>query len=690
MNITPNCVKKHTSLSFLALALAAQTQAGTVGFWRFDESSAATGAAITNAENAASPGTLDAAPNGGAPLYSDDVPFPEIFDPVANQTYTNSFSFDASGGDARFLTPNDASLDSSFTVEFFVKMTGEPANYESIFDRFEFSDLVWKIDFDHGANQAYGRLRTRWDTPAGAPDGVAEQNVDENWNFTLGPQANASGPKVFIDTGAKDATGANVGPQNTGNANDYIYNAASANPNETDVALQGDGINDVDEWHHVAMSFNETTGEIKFYFDYALAQTRTLADTEADGYTHPAAGLRFGKLAPTGFGLLLDEVRYSDEILTASDFLREPASGTSNTIAHWRMDDDGAAAGNDISQVANDASVLHSAITAAGTPKYSADVPAPNILDPITNTTYPNNFSLDASAPNSRLNAPTDASFDTSFSLEFFIKLTGEPGGYHAFIRRSQANDLRWQLDFDNANTGAFGRLRTRFDTPGPLGPDGANEAGVDENINFVLGPVGGANIPDAQRLWIDTDLGDGMASSYNDPADWFLDGDGINDIDAWHHAAITFDDQTGTINFYYDYELLQSRTLSDNNGDGYTHPNGPIEFGKLSSEGYSLFYDEIRYSGEVLLPFQFLQAVNTPATDLEITELVYNATIPGTTVTWNTVSGRLYSLDYSTDLENWFEILEEEPADGDTMSYTDNNTPGTEPKLFYRVREIN
>ena len=681
-------MKTHTSLSFLALALAAQ--AGTVGLWRFDESSAAVGSAITNAQNFSAPGTLDAAPNGGAPLYSDDVPFPEIFDPVANQTYPNAFSLDASGGDARLITPNDASLDSSFTVEFFVKMTGEPASYESILDRFEFSDLVWKIDFDHGANQAYGRLRTRWDTPTGAPDGVAEQGIDENWNFTLGPQANASGPKVFIDTGAKDATGADVGPQNTGNPNDYIYIAASANPNDTDVALQGDGINDVNKWHHVAMSFDETTGEIKFYFDYALAQTRTLADTEADGYTHPAVGLRFGKLSASGYALLMDEIRYSDEVLTTSDFLREPSSGVSNTIAHWRMDEEGAADGSDIFQVGNEASVLHPAITASGTPKYSADVPAPSILDPITNTTYANNFSMDVTEANSRLDVANNEAFNTSFSLEFFMKLSGEPGGYHAYIRRAELNDLRWQIDFDHANATAYGRLRTRWDTPGATGPDGANEVGVDENVNFVLGPIGGANIPDNQRIWIDTDLGDGMAASYDDPSDWFNDGDGINDVDAWHHAAITFDDQTGTINFYYDYEVIQSRTLSDSLANGYTHPNGPIQLGKLVNSTYGLFFDEIRLSGEVLLPFQFLQAVNTPAKDLEITELVYNQAGPGATVTWNTVSGRFYSLDYSTDLENWFEIIEEEEADGDTMTYTDSATPGTSTKLFYRVRESN
>lgn len=680
-------MKTHTTLSFLALVLAAQ--AGTVGLWRFEETAATAGSAITNAENSSSPGTLDAAPNGGDPLYSDDVPFAEIFDPVANQTYANTHSFDASGGNAQLLTPNDVSLDSSFTVEFFVKMIGEPASYESIFDRQEVADLQWKIDFDHAANQGYGRIRTRWDTPAGAPDGVAEQNVDENWNFVLGALGNAAAPKIFIDTGAKDAAGADVGPQNTGNPNDYVFDAASINPNDADVSLQGDGTNDVLEWHHVAMSFNEDTGEIKFYFDYALAQVRTLEDTQADGYTHPAAGLRFGKLTATGFGLLLDEVRYSDEILSTSDFLRQPSTGGGNTIAHWRMDDPAATDGGDIVEVVNEISALHPAIRNAGTPLYSTDVPATTILDPVSNTTYPNGFSMDATAGNSRLQITDDAAFNTSYSLEFFIKLIGEPGGYHAFLRRSEMNDLRWQIDFDHAANGAFGRLRARFDTPGPLGPDGVNEAGVDENINFVLGPQGGANVPESLRLWIDTDAGDGLLTSYDDPADWALDGDGINDVDAWHHAAITFDEETGLINFYFNYELVQSRTLLDTNADGYTHPTAPIQFGKLANADYGLLLDEVRLSGEVLQPFQFLQAVTVAPKDLEITNIIFDSVTPGATITWNTVSGRRYSLDYSNDLENWLEVLEEEVADSDSMSYTDTELFQGSTKLFYRVREI-
>ena len=653
-------MNRFVSLSLLASSLS--LNANTVGLWRFDDAGAAAGSSISVAENQSSPGTLDAFTGNGDPLYSDDVPFAEIYDPVADETYTNAFSLDVSGANTYLSTDNSVSFDSSFTVEFFVKMLGEPASYETIFDRWEATDLAWKIDFDHGASQIFGRMRTRWDTPAsGVPDGVAENGVDENWNFVLGAAGNATAPKIFIDTGAKDASGADVGPQNTGSPADYVYDTTSANPNDRDVALQGDGANDVPEWHHVAMSFDETTGEIRFYFDYALAQTRVLSDSEANGYTHPAAGLRFGKIFAAEYGLLIDEVRYSDQILGTSDFLREfQAPGAGNTLGYWRMDGDGAVDGQTVIEVANEVSALYPAINGSGNPKYSSDVPAPSIYDPISDTTFINNFSLDATEANSRLQVAGEEAFNTSFSLEFFIKLNGEPGGYHSFFRRSEANDLRWQIDFDHAANSAFGRLRARFDTPGVDGPDGVNEAGVDENINFVIGPQGGANIPDAFSIWIDTDSGDGMRTSYDDAADWALDGDGINDNDVWHHSAITFDEDRGELKFYFDYELLQTRVLSDANADGYTHPNASILFGKLINADYALLLDEVRYSGEVLQSFQFLQAAALPEVGLEITSLVYDAATPSATVTWNTVSGNRYSLDYSLDLENWFEIVEE------------------------------
>jgi len=677
------------SKKFVIFALGAclAAQADTVGLWRFDEVDAALDSPVASSINTTSPGTLDASVARGNPLYSDDVPAAEIFDPVSGTTYANQFSLNASAGSSQLSIEDAVDFNSSFTVEFFVKYVGEPGSYEAILRRVQTSDLSWKIDFDHGANSVFGRIRARWDTPGGVVDGVADALVDENVNFVLGPLGNVAAPKIYVDTGAKDAEGLDVGPQNTGNPNDYVYDIANGNPNDADVALQGDDTNDIDEWHHVAMSFDQDTGEIKFYFDYLLSQTRTLADTDGDGYTHPAAPIFFGKLTGSEYGLLMDELRYSNAILTPGDFLREPIVGAGNTVAHWRLEEEGAVDGGDVILAENSVGPTNSALPNQGIPRYSSDVPSPAIFDPISNTTLSNQFSLDVTEANSRLRVANDPSLSTSFTLEFFMKVIGEPGGYHSFLRRTQAGDLRWQIDFDHGNTGAFGRLRSRWDTPGGV-VDGVADALVDENINFVVGPQGGSNVPGDLRIWVDTDPGDGLVSSYDD-ADWSNDGDGVNDNEAWHHAALTFDEDTGEVGFYYDYELMQINTLSDSEADGYTHPDAPFDFGKLTNAGYGLLLDEVRFSGEVLLPFQFLQVVTPPTVELEITSLVYDAATPQATVIWSTVPGRKYSLDYSTDLETWLELLEEEEATEETYTYVDTELEGGSPKIFYRVREI-
>lgn len=651
----------------------------TLGHWRFDEVGAAAGGSILSGVNFADVGTNDAFVAGGNPLYSDDIPSTEIFDPITGRTLPNKFSLDASAASSQFAVAQNTSFDSSFTVEFFVKYIGAPPSYQSIMTRRETRDLGWQIDFDHGAGYVFGRSRSRWDTPAGEPDNVDDRDVDENFNFVVGPLGNQNAPKVFIDTGAKDALGADVGPQNTGNVADYVYDSASANPNELDIALQGDGVNDDEDWHHIALTFDEDTGEVSFYFDHNLSQSRILSDSEGDGYTHPVADLLFGKLTNAEYGLLMDEVRLSNSILTPSNFLRVPLPEVGASVGYWRMEEEDAVDGGDIFLAENATSDLHGATFQNGQPRYSTDVPGAIIYDPLSGQSLTNTYSLDASIANSRLRVTDDASFNSSFTLEFFMKLEGEPGNWHAFARRQEAGDQRWQIDFDHGNKGSYGRGRTRWDTP-----DG-------DNANFVTGEQGWTNMPGDRRLLVDTDSGDGLPASYDDEVDWSLDGDGINDNSIWRHVAISFDEETQEISYYLDYQLSQSRILIDSDASGYVHPAAPIDFGKLTNADYGLFLDEVRYTGEVLSPIQFLQVVDSPvapAAELAITSVVYEPSAPSATVTWNSKPGYRYSLDYSTDLSNWLEILEEEIADDITFSYTDTDLEGGQGRLFYRVRE--
>ncbi|MFT5413090.1 MAG: hypothetical protein ACI9NC_005843, partial [Verrucomicrobiales bacterium] len=287
--------------------------------------------------------------------------------------------------------------------------------------------------------------------------------------------------------------------------------------------------------------------------------------------------------------------------ITAGGFPPVLASNDS-TLGYWRFDEAGANVGSVVSNaVDNSGNGLDATPVSSGGGTYSTDVPGAQIFDPLANASRTNTFSMDVSDSNRRLGISNSPILNTSFTMEMFIKIDGEPVGYNAFIRRNLSNTSRWQIDFDHANSGAFGRLRSRFDTP-----DG-------DNTNFVVGPTGGGGVPATDRIWVDTDSGNGQVSGYNDPGDWANDGDGINDTPGWHHVAITLDESTGEVKLYYDYELKQSRTLVDIDNSGYAHPTTGIQFGKFGA-AYDMLIDEVRYSAGALGPDEFLQVVSSPA----------------------------------------------------------------------------
>lgn len=267
------------------------------------------------------------------------------------------------------------------------------------------------------------------------------------------------------------------------------------------------------------------------------------------------------------------------------------------TTAHWRLEE--GTNGGDVTAAQDSSGNGHNQAGSNASPKYSSNVPGAFIIDPVAATVSPNTLSLDVTHANSRINIANNAAFNTSFTYEFFIQITGEPGGYHSFSRRDEGGTNRWQLDFDHAATGAYGRGRARMDTP-----DG-------DNTNFVVGPLGGAAIPGNQRLWIDTPTGDGDPASYTG-ADWADDGDGLNDIPEWHHVAVTFDQVTLEWSYYFDYQLSQTRTLTDSDNSGFVHPDADLVIGKFGAE-YGTYLDEIRYSQGVLGTNEFLVATNVP-----------------------------------------------------------------------------
>ena len=74
---------------------------------------------------------------------------------------------------------------------------------------------------------------------------------------------------------------------------------------------------------------------------------------------------------------------------------------------------------------------------------------------------------------------------------------------------------------------------------------------------------------------------------------------------------------------------------------------------------------------------------------ELEITAISYNQEADQTTLTWNSRNNRVYSVDFSTDLQTWEEVTDDVGSQGETTTL---KLPALnrDEKTFFRVREVN
>lgn len=353
--------------------------------------------------------------------------------------------------------------------------------------------------------------------------------------------------------------------------------------------------------------------------------------------------LSFKYKAPAGFAadLKLEPVGgAAADALTMGSITGTPVPPTSDVAGWWRFENHIATgnsiAGTDGAVILNAPSVANSAITqaslvTANSAKYSVDVPGTKIFDPISGAVYDNNFSFDATLANARFSAPDNAIYNTpSFTVEGFIKLSGEPTSYDAFARRftdgpgtdnaTTSDRQAWQLDYNHdAGSATYGKIRMRWDTtgisPAPLDNNRATSG------NYIL---------------VDTPGGDGNPANYGAPADAYTVGDQYNDAtsNVWHHIAFTYDAATTRVTIYTDY--VAGGTFILNNG--WTHPAAALEFGKFTATtmpapantAWPMKLDEFRYSGRVLATSEMLQVVSPSTTGfVNFTAKLSTATAP-------------------------------------------------------------
>ncbi len=317
--------------------------------------------------------------------------------------------------------------------------------------------------------------------------------------------------------------------------------------------------------------------------------------------------------------------------LTVVAFCAASSFASGAVIGYWRFDNDaGAADGANINAALSEVNGLtaNRVGNAGGTLKYmNSSLPGPYIFDPLTNTVRANTFAARVKdrrlrVANNPLLNPTSP--DTSFTFEFFLRIIEEPGGYNSFSQRVKDgtgvepdeagnHDIRrWQVDFNHGKTkGAFGRIRSRWDTPqsgGSKTPGGNNTSGGGDWNSVSQGDY----------VYVDTDTGSGDPNDYTGATgDVSDEGDGINDLPQWLHVALVWDAPVKQFTIYTNYQAGETRTL---NG-AFVHPDNFLDI--VIGSGFEYYIDEVRYTGAALSSNQFLRAVPEPSSMLSMAGLM-------------------------------------------------------------------
>lgn len=245
------------------LVVVSPASADAILFYRMED-----GAAGDTATSLASIGTssLAAAAAEGGGVFRADVPAAFVFDPVSGAYYKNDLSVETTSA-GRFDVPGAVTEIRNFTVEAFVKST----------DTVRFARILQK-QRGTGANASW-RIDPRGGTTNSPTHGIradSENTATGDGEFNQG---------VFGND-----------PLNTG------------------------------QWQHVALTYTDgaegiTSGVLRLYVDYALSATLTMSNTGVMQYSGDPFNIA-GASGSNGFIGLIDEVRFSEGILTTDQFLR--------------------------------------------------------------------------------------------------------------------------------------------------------------------------------------------------------------------------------------------------------------------------------------------------------------------------------------------------------------------------------
>ncbi|MDA1006555.1 MAG: hypothetical protein O3A87_08775, partial [Verrucomicrobia bacterium] len=71
-----------------------------------------------------------------------------------------------------------------------------------------------------------------------------------------------------------------------------------------------------------------------------------------------------------------------------------------------------------------------------------------------------------------------------------------------------------------------------------------------------------------------------------------------------------------------------------------------------------------------------------------QINQVNYDPANQSVTIEWSSSSTKTYAVSFSTDLEQWIELEDGLPSDGDSTEFTEEGIPADARLRYYRVRE--
>jgi hypothetical protein len=176
-----------------------------------------------------------------------------------------------------------------------------------------------------------------------------------------------------------------------------------------------------------------------------------------------------------------------------------------------------------------------------------------------------------------------------------------------------------------------------------------------------------------------------------DDPGNWTqLTGPEVK-LEEWEHLAIRYDDSIMQKALFIDGELIDTQ-------DDRVAPNQekPFNLGAGQNFGDGFWFqgniDNMALFRTVLsdedIQFIFENGVEAFLGNVETFQItdIEQAANNHVTLTWNSNNGAAYTLERSNDLQDWLELADGIPADGDETSFTDDTVEPDAQVHYYRV----